>query len=163
MKVKSFVTVAIVSLAAASFAGEGHDAHNDHKMEHGKMKTSDEMGKHQTLCPVTGEEIDRKMFVDHEGKRAYFCCESCKAEFKKDPAKYLKKLHSQGVVLEDVSSMCPQKKCPVMGGEIDKEHYADYAGKRVYFCCGSCKAAFKKDPEKYLKVLKDRGETPQKM
>ena len=31
-------------------------------------------GKPQTLCPVSGEEIDKDMFVDVGGKRVYLCC-----------------------------------------------------------------------------------------
>lgn len=47
----------------------------------------------------------------------------------------------------------PQTTCPVMGGKINKDIYADYEGKRVYFCCKSCVAKFKEDPEKYIKKL----------
>ena len=50
-----------------------------------------------------------------------------------------------------------QKKCPVMGGTINKNVYADYEGKRVYFCCDSCISTFKKDPAKYVKKLEDEG------
>jgi YHS domain-containing protein len=56
-------------------------------------------------------------------------------------------------------ALIPQKTCPVMGGAIDKSIYADYKGKRVYFCCSGCPAMFKKEPEKYLKILADRGES----
>ena len=52
----------------------------------------------------------------------------------------------------------PQATCPVMGGKVNKNVYADYEGKRVYFCCGGCDQTFKKDPEKYLKILTGRGE-----
>ncbi len=52
-----------------------------------------------------------------------------------------------------------QTVCPVMGGEINKDVYADYNGKRVYFCCQNCLNTFKKDPEKYMKKLKDEGVT----
>ncbi len=31
-----------------------------------------------------------------------------------------------------------QTKCPVMGGLINKNLYADYQGNRVYFCCPPC-------------------------
>ncbi|MHC4599364.1 MAG: YHS domain-containing protein [Planctomycetota bacterium] len=51
-----------------------------------------------------------------------------------------------------------QVSCPVMGGEINRDFYADHNGKRVYFCCGGCDKEFAKNPEKYLRVLKDRGE-----
>lgn len=48
-----------------------------------------------------------------------------------------------------------QTKCPVMGGDIDKSKYTDYKGTRVYFCCPGCIDEFKKNPEKYMKKLKD--------
>ncbi len=53
----------------------------------------------------------------------------------------------------------PQEKCPVLGGKIDKKSYADYKGKRVYFCCAGCEETFKKDPDKYIKKLEDSGVT----
>ena len=51
----------------------------------------------------------------------------------------------------------PQTICPVMGGKIDKKVYADYQGKRVYFCCTSCREEFKKDPEKYHQEARGPG------
>jgi YHS domain-containing protein len=50
-----------------------------------------------------------------------------------------------------------QATCPVMGGQINKEFYSDYEGKRVYFCCPACIPEFKKDPAKYIKKLEDQG------
>jgi YHS domain-containing protein len=55
----------------------------------------------------------------------------------------------------------PQAKCPVLGGDVNKQVYADYKGKRIYFCCEGCDKEFKKDPEKYLKKLQDEGVTPE--
>ncbi len=31
------------------------------------------------------------------------------------------------------------------------KHYADYKGRRYFFCCGNCPQAFQKDPAKYAK------------
>jgi YHS domain-containing protein len=56
----------------------------------------------------------------------------------------------------------PQTVCPVMGGTINKELYVDYQGQRVYFCCPACVEPFKKEPEKYLKKMKEQGVTPEK-
>lgn len=53
----------------------------------------------------------------------------------------------------------PQTLCPVLGGEINKNVYADYQGKRIYFCCLGCDKDFNKDPEKFLKKMKDEGVT----
>jgi YHS domain-containing protein len=47
----------------------------------------------QTTCPVMeGNPIDKNVFVIYKGKKVYFCCESCKAEFEKNPEKYISKL-----------------------------------------------------------------------
>ncbi len=48
--------------------------------------------------------------------------------------------------------------CPVMGGPINQQLYADHDGKRVYFCCSYCDGEFKKSPEKYLGKLKEMGQ-----
>lgn len=76
------------------------------------------------------------------------------AEAKKAPEAEARAASSEEVALK------PQETCPVMGGKIDKTIYADYQGKRVYFCCKGCEPEFEQDPEKYLKVLADRGEAP---
>ena len=47
-----------------------------------------------------------------------------------------------------------QTTCPIMdGNKIDKNIFVEYKGKKVYFCCAACKAAFEKDPEKYIAKL----------
>ncbi len=56
-----------------------------------------------------------------------------------------------------------QEVCPVMGGKINKDIYTDYQGMRVYFCCPVCVDMFKKDPESYLKKMKEAGVTPEKV
>lgn len=56
--------------------------------------------KAQSTCPVMGGAINKAVYVDYEGKRIYFCCGGCPAEFKKDPAKYLKKMEKDGVTLD---------------------------------------------------------------
>jgi YHS domain-containing protein len=66
--------------------------------------------------------------------------------------------HPKTAMKHPKPKLVPQKTCPVMGGPIDKSIYVDYKGKRVYFCCAMCPETFNKDPEKYLKVLVDRGE-----
>lgn len=48
-----------------------------------------------------------------------------------------------------------------MGGKIDKSVYADYKGKRIYFCCAGCPETFLKDPEKYLALLAEKEEQPE--
>ncbi len=62
--------------------------------------------KPQTVCPVLGGNIDKKVYVDYQGKRIYFCCPGCDAEFQKDPEKFMKKIQEQGITLEK----CPEAK-----------------------------------------------------
>ncbi|MCK8602858.1 YHS domain-containing protein [Desulfoferrobacter suflitae] len=57
-------------------------------------------GEPQTICPVMGGAIDKNVYVDYQGKRVYFCCESCKEQFMQEPEKYMEKLEAQGVTLE---------------------------------------------------------------
>jgi YHS domain-containing protein len=48
--------------------------------------------------------------------------------------------------------------CPVMPDmKVNPAIFTDYEGKRVYFCCNNCKAAFAKNPEKYLPLLPQFG------
>ena len=59
--------------------------------------------KNQTTCPVMeGNAINKKLFVDYEGKRIYVCCRGCIGEVNGDPAKYVKKLEAEGITLETV-------------------------------------------------------------
>ncbi len=57
-------------------------------------------GKPQTVCPVMSGQINKNLYVDHQGQRVYFCCDACIAVFKKDPEAYLKKMREAGVVPE---------------------------------------------------------------
>jgi len=61
---------------------------------------------------------------------------------------------------EEVKKEQTEKHCCSMSGkEMNKdkaEFKAEYKGKTYYFCCEKCKAAFEKDPEKYLQECKDK-------
>jgi YHS domain-containing protein len=117
-------------------------------------------GNPQTRCPVSGDQINKQVFVDHQGQRIYFCHPGCIDEFKADPATYLAKLAKEGIELE--KTPVPQTLCPVLGGQIDKQVFVDYGGKRVYFCCQNCLDKFKTDPKGYIKKMEDKGITLEK-
>ena len=55
----------------------------------------------QTTCPVTGDAIDKKFYVDSYGKRIYVCCEECLEKVKADPERYIDQLEEEGVELEE--------------------------------------------------------------
>jgi YHS domain-containing protein len=46
----------------------------------------------QTICPVMEGPVNKKIFTEYQGKKVYFCCPSCKADFEKNPEKYIAKL-----------------------------------------------------------------------
>lgn len=45
-----------------------------------------------TICPVTGEEINPAITTTYQGKTVAFCCKDCIEAFEKNPDKYMKKL-----------------------------------------------------------------------
>ena len=50
-----------------------------------------------TVCPVSGEEIDPEgTRLEYSGKVYGFCCNGCISKFKKDPEKYSKNLSDDG-------------------------------------------------------------------
>jgi YHS domain-containing protein len=48
-----------------------------------------------TTCPVSGDklgEMGKPYVFEYQGQEVKLCCKSCKKDFDKDPAKYLKKI-----------------------------------------------------------------------
>jgi YHS domain-containing protein len=50
------------------------------------------------------------------------------------------------------------KKCPVENEDVDPTKFVIYKGKKVAFCCDGCDKDFNKDPEKFMKLLADKGD-----
>lgn len=84
----------IVALGALALAGfmllpgcgrqDPHHAHHEHEAAPDAQEVA------QTTCPVmAGMPINKDIYVDHEGRRIYFCCDSCIPAFQEDPEKYL--------------------------------------------------------------------------
>lgn len=90
-------------LTAALFAGlvvgaqnlRAEDDHKDHK--HDKSEQKDAKAKPYPLdkCVVSDEKLGEhgKAYVfTHEGQEVKLCCKDCLKDFKKEPAKYMKKI-----------------------------------------------------------------------
>ena len=46
-----------------------------------------------TTCIVADDKLDKDAYVfNYQGQQIKLCCESCKKDFEKEPAKFLKKL-----------------------------------------------------------------------
>ena len=55
--------------------------------------SADGVASTNTYCPVTTDEkVDQNFWLDYQGRRIYFCCRKCKAEFASNPEPYLANL-----------------------------------------------------------------------
>lgn len=93
-------------------------------------------------CPVSDTDVSESIRVEYKGQYVYMCCDGCKAEFNKDPEKYVAKLSK-----EDQEAIKPNTECPVSHEPVNKALFVEYRGRKVYFCCENCVEKFKKDHE----------------
>jgi YHS domain-containing protein len=61
-------------------------------MHHQGHKMQQQKNKEQIVCPIMGGAINKKYFVEYQGKKVYFCCPGCEKPFLENPEKYLDKL-----------------------------------------------------------------------
>lgn len=88
-----FVFILAVALTAQVFAQEVTKDANT-KTEQTQTVNSDKA--FNTVCPVSGEEIDPEVTYAYNGKTYALCCKSCLKKFKNDPEKYIGKLSEDG-------------------------------------------------------------------
>lgn len=100
----------------------------------------------QVGCPFSGGPVNKDTETKFEGTKISFCCAKCKAKFDKAEDKTtLAFASAKGFTFQD--------KCPISGKPIKADQTVEHNGKKVYFCCEGCPAAFKKDPEKHAGKL----------
>lgn len=119
--------------AGAVLAGGSGPGSGDAPAGHEEATTGEGAGKavvvkRQAQCPVMGGAINRKLFVDHEGKRVYVCCEGCLSPVKKDPAKYIEKLESEGITLDKTPAGAATNTPPANPRTGHEEHGAHNHG-----------------------------------
>lgn len=81
----SFALFLAASLSPAAFAAPAG-------VEPAASSSSDVGNK---ICPVSGEAVSGKTFVEHEGKRYGLCCRACALKFKNNPEKYIAAMNSK--------------------------------------------------------------------
>ncbi len=92
MKKKSIATLMLIAAVTIGMASYAEDK---------QAAPEQAQGKKQTNCPVmTGNKINKNMYVDVKGYRIYVCCAGCIGKIKADPDKYIKKMKAQGIALE---------------------------------------------------------------
>jgi YHS domain-containing protein len=114
----------------------------------------------QVACPVTGKPMSKDHTVEVGTTKVAFCCDKCEAKYKEASDEDKLKMVFAGKAF--TQGFTRQTLCPVSGKPIDPEHSVEYKGKKVYFCCPNCPAAFEKDPEKYADKLPQLKEKPAK-
>lgn len=114
-----------------------------------QRKALKDRAKVQVACPVSGEAVDGKTTLKHDGQTVGFCCPKCKGKFQADPANYASGL---------ANSYTYQTKCPVMNGKIDPTSFSVLpTGQKIYYCCDGCGGKLVKSPAKYAASLASQG------
>jgi Cu+-exporting ATPase len=96
------------------------------------------------VCGMNVKPADAKFNSEYQGKTYYFCSESCKQKFDKEPAKY--------TTPRDSGQAAQSAKDPVCGMRVkpaDAKFKSEFQGKTYYFCSERCKQSFDKEPAKY--------------
>jgi YHS domain-containing protein len=145
---KGMVTI-VALFAFAPWVRGAEEAGHEHAKNGKAAKASESPRLVQKTCPVSGKPISRDHFVEYEGRKVYFCCGNCPAEFQESPTKYLPALYRQ------IYPQSVQVKCPVMGDPIDGKTFVEYKGERIGFCCDMCPPKFKADPARYMAKFKE--------
>lgn len=103
----------------------------------------------QVNCPVSGKAVNKKIFIEQGSQKIYFNSEESKAKYEKNPTEFKASL---------ANCYTYQRKCPVMGGDIDPTAYTELPNKqRVYFCCMDCEPKLLANPDKYAPKLAAQG------
>src|SRR4051794_27751185 len=89
------IFVPVLLSTALAFVGcnttAGHDTHDHMHAAAAPVDAAGAIDLHNTICPVTGDEIhDPSNIAVYQGKIYHFCCGNCPEEFKKDPAPFAK-------------------------------------------------------------------------
>ncbi len=109
----------------------------------------EKMPKTQVRCPVSGKAVSKDAFIEDAGKKISFCCKACPEGYKKEPAKFSKKL---------ANAYTYQTRCPVSGEPIDPAVFLDLKTKqRIYFSDKECVTKFNSEPAKYVEKLAKMG------
>ena len=143
MKQITHITLLLAVLLLSSLGAYADDSKEE------ATKDAPKQLEDQTNCPVMGGAIDSTIFTDIQGQRVYHCCPMCSTKMKADPDKYFNKAAEEGILFENI-----QTTCPVSGQKLqDKAVFADFEGRRIYFCCEKCRVTFNDDPHEFLSKM----------
>jgi len=123
-----------------------------------------EMTQKDPVCNMKVDDVEARAagrVIDYGGRKYYFCSETCKQQFSRDPGQFLKKPAASGrqgrsnaAGMEAVHRASVHKD-PVCGMDVEESAVIpaggmiEYRGKKYYFCSDACKQEFEKDPQRY--------------
>jgi len=135
----SFMVLAAMMMSVAAMAQEPvADVTTDKELTASQAAVE---VKEQTLCPISGNEINKEIFVDFEGKRIFLAAEEAKAKFLEDPAMYVTKMVAEGITLADV---------PAPVTEDVKEGVTDAVKEEAKEAIGEAKEEMKEEPKEEI-------------
>jgi Cu+-exporting ATPase len=111
-----------------------------------KNETFATMGEKDPVCGMTVDPSKAAGKSEFHGKIYYFCSESCKARFDRNPGSYVPVNEPSAEEASEIDPVCGMKVQPSKAAaRIVKD------GKTYYFCSKKCATRFKGDPDKYVR------------
>lgn len=115
----------------------------------------------QVHCPVSGDAINPAVWINHKGKKVYFCCKNCIGKFKAETVKYEAALRptagllAYGKSADDDPVMCPLCLSESIHKRSETKAVQEYNGLNYVFCSNSCAEKFKAEPAKRAKAIRE--------
>jgi len=100
-------------------------------------------------CPVSGKDVDAAV-TSTLSVTVGFCCSKCQGKFDTDATAKTDAIQKYAGSKDSPAN----KKCVYNASKDAKADNTATASKTVSFCCDKCKAAFEKDPQKYITKVK---------
>jgi P-type Cu+ transporter len=97
------------------------------------------------VCGMNVKPADAKFRSEYQGKTYYFCSESCKRNFDREPSRYAAPGPSSKPEQPATDPVCGMTVKPA-----DAKFKSVYKGRTYYFCSQGCKLKFDKDPAAYV-------------
>ncbi len=109
-------------------------------------------------CVVSGKKLELTSSTlysfNYKGQQITMCCQGCREDFQKAPAKYMAKVTAAAKLVKPY----PLKTCVVSGetlGEMGNPYVFVFHGQELKLCCKGCLKTFSKEPEKYLAKMRE--------
>ncbi len=113
----------------------------------------------QVACPISGNKaLNDETIVKVGGAAVQFCCMNCanKVEQADNLAEQAEFVFSEDAFAKGYAKVADlsEVSCPISGGPVSQDHYAEFMDGKVYFCCGGCAKSFAKDSSQHANAAR---------